>query len=340
MNEVVDDNDTTEVVPEDPNDKFVPPDGDDSGSGNGNNGNTSTVETGTTACSRRMGKPYNYAKKFPALYGDTSHVAGASDTLCLHLYYYNYKLNLKLGAGICYGSSFFTGVDSINSNARANHNTDTNSNVAKNANGNGDAGDDNKNANAKANANMDDNTNANAAINANANGDAVSDTNANAKFMCNANNNKANGDANNAKVNITSADMQITMLILMLLTTMPIWMLMLRLILMGTSAHLHRQICLRSIKMITNYMTLRKKIDKKFKITAKTFLISQRSFLDVQLSIGFHFTCVKCPDDQDWKKITHLEQYIWKTRFLPLIIVITDERTIIYIDEAHEDYTN
>ena len=38
--------------------------------------------------------------------------------------------------------------------------------------------------------------------------------------------------------------------------------------------------------------------------------------------------------------MTHLEQYIWKTRFLLLIIAIIDKGSIIYIDGAHTVHTN
>lgn len=38
--------------------------------------------------------------------------------------------------------------------------------------------------------------------------------------------------------------------------------------------------------------------------------------------------------------MTHLQGYIWKTRYLPLIIVITDDGAIIYIDGAHAVHTN
>ena len=148
VDEVVDDNDITGVAPEDCDDKFVPPDDDDSDSSNGNDGNTSTVAEGITTCLGCGRKPYNYANKFPVLYDDTGHVSGMSDTLCLRpYYYYDDKLNLKLGAGFIYSSRFFTGVDATNANARANANMDYNANATRNTNANGDAGDDATNAN-------------------------------------------------------------------------------------------------------------------------------------------------------------------------------------------------
>lgn len=101
----VDDNsDSTGVTPEDHDDEFVPPSDDDSNNGNRND----VAPTARTTRSGRVSRQYNFANNFPALYGNTNHVAGKCDTLCLHPYYYNDKLNLQLGAGISYSSSLFT----------------------------------------------------------------------------------------------------------------------------------------------------------------------------------------------------------------------------------------
>ena len=169
-----------------------------------------------------------------------------------------------MGTGIIYAISFFTGVDAMNTNARDNANTDTNANVARNANANGDTGDVATNTNAKDNANMDSNANMNVATNDNSNGDAVGDINSNAKYMGDTNDIKANGDTNNENVNFLLVWKTILMLIL--LKPIPIQMLILRLMLMGKSAHLHRKICLRSMKMIINYMMFRKNITTKLKL--------------------------------------------------------------------------
>ena len=71
------------------------------------------------------------------------------------------------------------------------------------------------------------------------------------------------------------------------------------------------------------------------KITAKTLWLSQRSQPDIQLATGYHCTKVTRPTKQDWKKLTWLMQYLWKTHFIPLIIEITEKGAIIYIDDAH-----
>ena len=73
---------------------------------------------------------------------------------------------------------------------------------------------------------------------------------------------------------------------------------------------------------------------------AKALWVSQRSRPNIQLSVGFHCTRVATPTEQDWKKLTHLMGYIRKTRFLPLIISIGKDGTVIYIDGAHAVHTD
>ena len=70
-------------------------------------------------------------------------------------------------------------------------------------------------------------------------------------------------------------------------------------------------------------------------ITTKTLWLSQRSRPDTQLATGFHCTRVKYSTEEDWAKLKWLQNYIWKTRFIPLIIAINDDGSIIYIDGAH-----
>ena len=92
--------------------------------------------------------------------------------------------------------------------------------------------------------------------------------------------------------------------------------------------------------MITNYMTVGKRITARIKITAKTLWVSLRSGPDLQLSMGFYCPRVKFSGEQNWKKMKHLEQNIWKTRFVPLFIAITDEGAIICIDSGHAAHTD
>ena len=73
---------------------------------------------------------------------------------------------------------------------------------------------------------------------------------------------------------------------------------------------------------------------------AKVLWISQRSRPDIQLATGFHCTRVKDPKEHDWNKLGYLMGYIKKTRFLPLIISMNEEGTLIYIDGAHAVHTD
>ena len=75
-------------------------------------------------------------------------------------------------------------------------------------------------------------------------------------------------------------------------------------------------------------------------ITAETLWLSQRSRPDTQLATGYHCTRVKNPTENDWAKLIWEQQYIWTTRFIPLIIAITEKGAIIYIDGAHATHTD
>ena len=68
---------------------------------------------------------------------------------------------------------------------------------------------------------------------------------------------------------------------------------------------------------------------------AKVLWVSLRTRPDLQLATGFHCTRVKDPREHDWQKLANLIGYIRKTRFLPLIIGMTEDDTLIYIDGAH-----
>jgi hypothetical protein len=75
-------------------------------------------------------------------------------------------------------------------------------------------------------------------------------------------------------------------------------------------------------------------------ITAKTLWLSQRTRTDVQLAVGFCCTRIQEPDEHDWKKLTHLMQYLRATRFIPLIIMSDGINTVIYIDGSHAVHSN
>ena len=69
--------------------------------------------------------------------------------------------------------------------------------------------------------------------------------------------------------------------------------------------------------------------------TANKVWLSQRLQPGTQLVTRFFCTSVQAPDEYDWKKLVHLLWYLWKNRFLPLIIQHNGKNTIIYIDGAH-----
>ena len=71
-------------------------------------------------------------------------------------------------------------------------------------------------------------------------------------------------------------------------------------------------------------------------MAAKCLWLSQHSQNDMQLATGFHCTRVKEPGEDNWKKMKWLLQYMWSTRWIPLIIGIDKKGDcIIYIDGAH-----
>ena len=83
-----------------------------------------------------------------------------------------------------------------------------------------------------------------------------------------------------------------------------------------------------------------KRKDEYHALVAKILWASQRSRPDIQLATGFHCTRVKDPREHDWRKLEYLLGYIKRTRFLPLIISVTDAGTFIYIDGAHAVHTD
>ena len=64
--------------------------------------------------------------------------------------------------------------------------------------------------------------------------------------------------------------------------------------------------------------------------------LSQRSWPDMQLATGHHCTRVQNPTVQNWKKLGHLMQCLWKTRFIPLIAAMGKNRQVcICVGGAH-----
>ena len=87
-----------------------------------------------------------------------------------------------------------------------------------------------------------------------------------------------------------------------------------------------------------NAKVLSKKEQNKYHtITAKCLWLSQRSQVDLQLSTSYHCTRVKRLNIYDKNKLQHEIGYLWKTRYLPLIILIDgDGIAYAHIDRAHQ----
>lgn len=102
--EVTDNDNTDDFQQHRSNNKFIPPDDEDSKSDNKGNSGEKTV---TTTRLGRVSKPYDYATHFLELYVDKN-LGNADDTLCLRPYYPEKQLNLHLGASIIYSNNSFT----------------------------------------------------------------------------------------------------------------------------------------------------------------------------------------------------------------------------------------
>ena len=59
------------------------------------------------------------------------------------------------------------------------------------------------------------------------------------------------------------------------------------------------------------------------KIVAMMLYVTKRARPDTALSIAFLTTRVRGPDEDDWRKLAHLIEYLQSTRELPLILGAT-----------------
>ena len=55
-------------------------------------------------------------------------------------------------------------------------------------------------------------------------------------------------------------------------------------------------------------------------IIAKTLYVTKRARPDICLAIEFLTTRVRAPDKDDWKKLCHLMEYMWKDHAWPLVL--------------------
>lgn len=77
-------------------------------------------------------------------------------------------------------------------------------------------------------------------------------------------------------------------------------------------------------------------------IVAKLLFLCKRARPDIQLAVGFLCTRVKAPDEDDWKKLCRLVQYLRGSRHFPLTLRADDHRVVKWwVDAAfavHADY--
>ena len=57
--------------------------------------------------------------------------------------------------------------------------------------------------------------------------------------------------------------------------------------------------------------------------------------MDLQLATGFLCTRVKAPDEHDWQKLGHNMKYLQATAYLPLVLDVSGNGTVIFMDGAH-----
>ena len=73
---------------------------------------------------------------------------------------------------------------------------------------------------------------------------------------------------------------------------------------------------------------------------AKAFYVTKRARPDISLAIAFLITRVRCPDTDDWEKLSHLVEYLRGDRDRPLILGADNEGMLMwYVDESFAVYS-
>ena len=71
-------------------------------------------------------------------------------------------------------------------------------------------------------------------------------------------------------------------------------------------------------------------------IVQKMLHVCKRTRLDLQVTVGFLCTRVRCPTEQDWAKLRRMLQYVFGTLDMPRVISIENfDKMDIFIDAAH-----
>jgi hypothetical protein len=76
-------------------------------------------------------------------------------------------------------------------------------------------------------------------------------------------------------------------------------------------------------------------------LVAKTFYVSKRARLDVSTAIAFLSTGVRAPDVNDWRKLSHLMEYLRVDRLRPLILSANGSEVLMwYVDASVAVHAN
>ena len=76
-------------------------------------------------------------------------------------------------------------------------------------------------------------------------------------------------------------------------------------------------------------------------LVAKTLYVSKRARLDVSTAIAFLTTRVRAPDVDDWRKLSHLMEYLRVDRLCPLILSTDGSGVLMwYVDASFAVHPN
>jgi hypothetical protein len=69
-------------------------------------------------------------------------------------------------------------------------------------------------------------------------------------------------------------------------------------------------------------------------LVAKTLYVSKRARLDISVAFAFLTNRVRAPDVNDWRKLSHLMEYLRVDRLLPLILSANGSGVLMWYDNA------
>ena len=76
-------------------------------------------------------------------------------------------------------------------------------------------------------------------------------------------------------------------------------------------------------------------------LVAKTLYVSKRARLDVSTAVAFLTTRVRAPDVNDWRKLSHLMEYLRVDRLCPLILSADGSGVLMwYVDASFAVHPN